>query len=180
MGSIRELLDYILNVFKFWIIIQPWEQSVRTRFGKHKKILYAGIHFRIPFMDGFYIQCVRLRVANLSMQNLTTKDLKTVTLSGSIGYEILNIETLYSTMYEPESTISGIAMGAVADYVYSHESGHINMLDLENTVLKALDLNKYGINVSYYKLTNFAVVRTYRLIQDQSMIYRSEILNVSK
>lgn len=180
MGSIRELLDYILNVFKFWIIVQPWEQAVRTRFGKNKKILYAGTHFRIPFMDGFYIQCIRLRVANLSMQTLTSKDLKTITLSGSVGYEIINIETLYSTMYEPEATISGIAMGAVADYIYSHNSVDINMLEIESQVLKKLDLAKYGIAVSYYKLINFAVVRTYRLIQDSSTIYRSSTLDQSK
>lgn len=180
MGSIRELLDYILNVFKFWIIVQPWEQAVRTRFGKNKKVLYGGIHFRIPFMDGFYIQCTRLRVANMPMQNLTTKDFKTITLNGSIGYEISNIGTLYDTMYEPESTITGIAMGAIADYIYSHNSADINTDDIEKTVLENLDLTKYRISVSYYKLINFAVVRTYRLIQDQSQIYRSETLNNPK
>lgn len=177
MGSIRELLDYILNVFKFWIIVQPWEQAVRTRFGKNKKVLYSGTHFRIPLMDGFYIQCTRLRVANMPMQNLTTKDFKTITLNGSIGYEISNIGILYDTMYEPESTITGIAMGAIADYIYSHASSDINTDDIEKTVLKNLDLTKYGILVSYYKLINFAIVRTYRLIQDQSIIYRSETLN---
>jgi len=180
MNSIKDLLDYILNVFKFWIIIQPWEQAVRTRFGKNKKVIYAGTHFRIPFMDNFYIQCVRLRVANLPMQNLTTKDLKTITLNGSIGYEIKDIGVLYSTMYEPEATISSIAMGAIADYIYAHSSENIDILDIEKSVLKSLDLDKYGIFVSYYKLINFAVVKTYRLIQDQSQIYRSETLNNSK
>lgn len=180
MGSIRELLDYILNVFKFWIIVQPWEQAVRTRFGKNKKILYGDTHFRIPFMDAFYVQCTRLRVANMPMQNLTTKDFKTITLNGSIGYSITNIGTLYDTMYEPESTITGIAMGAIADYIYSHTSLEINTDEVEKAVLINLNLTKYGISVSYYKLINFAVVRTYRLIQDQSQIYRSEILNNSK
>lgn len=180
MGSIRELIDYILNVFKFWIIVQPWEQAVRTRFGKNKKVMYGGTHFRIPFMDSFYVQCIRLRVANMPMQNLTTKDLKTVTLNGSIGYSISNIATLYDTMYEPESTITGIAMGAIADYIYTHDSIDINAQDIEKTVLETLDLKKYGLEVSYYKLINFAIVRTYRLIQDQSLIYRSETLNNSK
>lgn len=180
MGSIRELLDYILNVFKFWIIVEPWEQAVRTRFGKNKKIIYAGTHFRIPLMDSFYIQCTRLRVANLPMQNLTTKDLKTVTLNGSIGYEIKNISILYETMYEPEATISGIAMGAIADYIYTHSSENIDIGDIEKSVLKSLNLDKYGLSVTYYKLINFAVVRTYRLITDQSQIYRSSTLDHSK
>lgn len=180
MGSIRELLDYILNVFKFWIIVQPWERAIRTRFGKGQKLLKGGIHFRIPFMDTFYIQCVRLRVVNLPMQNLTSKDLKTVTVNGSAGYEIDNIEILYNTMYEPESTISNIIMGTIADYVYAHNILDITPLDIENEVIKKLNLKKYGLNVSYFKMVNFAVVRTFRLIQDNSMAYRSETLNNPK
>lgn len=177
MGSIKELIDYVLNVFKFWIIIEPWELAVRTRFGRNKKLLSAGIHFRIPFMDGFYVQCVRLRVINLPMQNLTTKDLKTITVNGSAGYEITNIETLYSTMYEPESTISNMVMGTIADYIYSKNVAEIVPEDVESQVIKKLDLSKYGLSVSYFKMINFAVVRTFRLIQDQSIVYRSETLN---
>lgn len=180
MGSIRELLDYILNVFKFWIIIQPWERAIRTRFGKHQKLLTAGTHFRIPFMDNFYIQCVRLRVVNLPMQNLTSKDFKTITLNGSCGYEISNIETLYNTMYEPEATISNIIMGTIADYIYTNNVADIKPEDVEREVIKKLNLSKYGLNVSYFKMVNFAVVRTYRLIQDQSFIYKSDTLTHSK
>lgn len=131
-------------------------------------------------MDTFYIQCVRLRVVNLPMQNLTSKDFKTVTVNGSAGYEIDNIETLYNTMYEPESTISNIIMGTVSDYVYAHDILDITPLDIEKEVIKNLDLKKYGLNVPYFKMVNFAVVRTFRLIQDNSMAYRSETLNNPK
>lgn len=176
MGSIRELLDYILNVFKFWIVVQPWERAVRTRFGKNQRLIKAGVHLRIPFLDSFYIQCVRLRVVNLPMQNITSKDFKTITVNGSAGYEITNIETLYNTMYEPESTISNIIMGTIADYIYSNDIIMITPADIEKEVLKNLDLSRYGLNVTYFKMINFAVVKTFRLIQDQSFIYKSETL----
>lgn len=181
MGSIRELLDYILNVFKFWIIVQPWERAIRVRFGKNQRLLGGGLHFRIPLLDNFYIQCVRLRVIQLSIQTLTSKDIKTVTLNGCVGYEITNIETLYNTMLYPEKTISNIVQGEIADYIYTHDIQAISPAEIESHVMGKLnDLDKYGINVTYFKLTNFAVVRTYRLIQDHSWVTEGIKLTESK
>jgi regulator of protease activity HflC (stomatin/prohibitin superfamily) len=181
MGSIKELIDYLLNVVKFWIIVNPWERAIRVRFGKNQKLLKGGVHFRIPFLDNFYIQCIRLRVVALSMQTLTSKDIKTVTLNGVAGYEITNIETLYNTMLYPESTISNIIQGELAAYIYSHDIVNILPEEIEKSVMTKLgDLNKYGIKVSYFKLTNFAIVRTYRLIQDHSWFNEGIKLTESK
>lgn len=168
MESIKGLIEYLLNIVKFWIVIQPWERGIRVRFGKNQKLLSGGVHFRIPFLDTFYIQCIRLRVISMPIQTLTSKDIKTVTLSGSIGYEISNIETLYNNMVNPELTVSNIAMGAIADYIYSSNIEEITAIDIENMVLSKLETEKYGIKIGYFKLLNFAIVRTYRLIQDHS------------
>lgn len=181
MNSIKDLLDYILNVFKFWIIVQPWERAIRVRFGKNQKLLKGGLHFRIPFLDNFFIQCVRLIVVALSMQTLTSKDLKTVTLNGCAGYEITNIETLYNTMLYPEQTISNMIMGELANYVYTHDIVNVAPADIESHVTAKLhDLSKYGVHVAYFKLTNFAIVRTYRLIQDHSWVSEGIKLTESK
>ena len=170
MGSIRELIDYILNVFKFWITVQPWETAIRTRFGKNQKQVGPGCHFRIPLFDSFYIQCNRLRVVSFPMQTLTSKDLQTVTINGCAGYEILDIVKLYNNMLYPEQTISNIIMSEIADYMYTNNVKEINPALIEANVLTKLDLDKYGISVKYFKLINFAVVKTFRLIQDHSWI----------
>ena len=83
-------------------------------------------------------------------------------------------------MVHPELTISNIAMAAISDYVYQNEIGTISITDIENTVLEKLKTEKYGINISYFKLLNFAVVRTYRLIQDQSWSDHGINLNNSR
>ncbi|QTE37500.1 SPFH domain-containing protein [Mucilaginibacter gossypii] len=180
MESIKGLIDYLLNIVKFWIVVQPWEQGIRVRFGKYQKLLPGGVHFRIPFLDTVYIQCDRLRVISMPMQTLTSKDFKTVTLNGSIGYEISDIELLYNQMVHPELTISNIAMGAIADFIYQNEIANIAAIDIENVVLSKLKTTPYGINIGYFKLLNFAVVRTYRLIQDQSWSDRGIDLNEKK
>lgn len=170
MESIKGLIDYLLSVIKFWVVVQPWERGIRVRFGKKQKLLIGGVHFRVPFLDTVYIQCIRLRVIALPMQSLTSKDMKTVTLNGCIGYEITDIEKLYNTMLYPEQTISNIVMGAIADYIYTNDILTTSPSKIEESAMKKLDLDKHWLSVKYFKLTSFAVVRTYRLIQDHSWI----------
>jgi len=178
MNQVKEFLDYLLNSVKFWVIVQPWEQGIRVRKGSKVKLLIAGMYFRIPYLDSVYIQETRLRVASLPIQTVTSKDGSAVTLNGAIGYSIINIEKLYNTLYHPETTISNMAMGEVADYVFKNPIADTDPKKIEATVLNKLNAHDYGLQFDYFKITSFAVVRTYRLIQDQAWV--SEGLSMSE
>ena len=166
MGQIKDLLEYIFNFVKIWIIVQPWQQGIRVRRGKKIKKLSSGMYFRIPYLDSVYIQETRLRMVQMNIQTLTSKDGKEVTINSSLGYSIENIEKLYETLYHPENTIVSLAMSAVADYVFKSPLKDMNPNTIEIEVLKSLNENYYGLKLEYFKITNFAAVRTYRLIQD--------------
>lgn len=166
MGQIKDLLEYIFNFVKIWIIVQPWQQGIRVRKGKTVKILNAGIFFRIPYLDSVYIQETRLRMVQMNMQTLTTKDGNTVTINSSLGYSINNIAKLYETLYHPEGTIVSLASSSVADYVYKNILKDITPSEIEIQVLQKLNADDYGLTFQHFKITNFAAVRTYRIIQD--------------
>lgn len=170
MGQLKEFFEYIFNAIKIWIIVQPWQTGIRVRCGKRTKLLKNGIYFRIPYFDSVYIQESRLRVTEMSIQTLTSKDLKTITLNSSFGYSIVNINTLYNTLYQPEKTLQNIAMSEIADYIWTHSLNEITPELIESSVMSKLSANDYGLKFEYFRITNFAVVRTYRLIQDQSWI----------
>lgn len=171
MNNIKEFFQYVFNSFKFWIIIQPWEQGLRVRSGKHIKKMKGGIYFRIPYIDSLYVQETRLRVADLPIQTLTSKDISTITLNGAIGYSISNLETLYKTLYTPEKTISNMVMSEIADFVFSNNVTDVNPIKIQESILKKLNDQNYGLKFEYFKITNFAVVKTFRLIQDQSWVH---------
>lgn len=170
MNQIKDFFEYIFNSIKIWIIVQPWQQGIRVRKGSTIKKLSGGIYFRIPYIDSIYIQETRLRVASLPIQTLTSKDLKTVTLSGSIGYSIRDLETLYNSLYHPETTISNMAMSEMSDFVFKNNIADINPSCIEEAVLAKLNAENYGLHFEYFRITSFAVVRTLRLIQDQSWL----------
>lgn len=145
----------------------PWEQAIRIRFGRHSKLLDAGLHFKIPFFDSVYVQTTRLRVTNLPMQTISTKDDKTVTISMALGYSITDIQQLFNTLYHPESTLSNICNGEISEYVSSHDLRDCRPVLLEKAVREKIEIFKdYGIRIDYFKVVGFANVRTYRLISD--------------
>lgn len=178
MNQIKELFQYLFQSFKFWVIIQPWEQGLRVRAGKKIKRMNGGLYFRIPYLDSIYVQETRLRIADLAMQTLTSKDFKTITIGGCIGYSITDLEKLYKTLYLPEVTISNLSMSEISAFVFQNDMADISPSKLEEAVLKKLNTEDYGLKFEYFKINNFAVVRTLRLIQDQSWI--SEGLRMSE
>jgi hypothetical protein len=180
MNQVKEFIEYIFNAIKIWIIIQPWQSGVRVRMGKNVKKLDSGMHFRIPYFDSVFVQETRLRVVELPMQTITTSDGKTITLNSAAGYVIANVEKLYKTLYHPETTIRNIIMSAVGEFCYGKELAAIEKKLLEGYVIDKLNEHDYGVKFEYFKIMNFAVVRTYRLIQDTTWSWEGLNLDTKK
>jgi hypothetical protein len=171
MNQVQQFFEYIFNAVKVFIIIQPWQTGLRVRNGRKIKKLNKGIYFRIPYFDSVFIQETRLRVGEVPIQTLTSKDLQTLTISSSFGYSVEDIETLYNTLYHPEETLQNIAMSEVANFVFTNSIKDITPDNIEKSVLDKFKEMGYGLNFEYFKIANFAVVKTFRLIQDQSYGY---------
>ena len=180
MNQVQQFFEYIFDIIKIFIIIQPWQTGIRVRCGKKIKKLTGGIYFRLPYFDSVFVQESRLRVVEVSMQTLTSKDLKTLTLNSSFGYTIQDIETLYETIYHPEVTLQNIAMSEVANFIFANKIEDITPESLGDAVLQKLEAKNYGISFEYFKITNFAVVKTYRLIQDTSWSHEGLNMDAKK
>ncbi len=173
MGNIKEFLEYILNAVKIWIIIQPWQNGIIVRCGKKVREVKGGVYFKLPYFDSVYVKDGKLRVVSLPIQTLTTKDGKTITISSSAGYCIDSVRKLYETLYHPETTVANIIMSELAEIVFKNNITEISPKFLEETILSKIHFEEYGLKFDYYKISNFAVVRTFRLIQDSSWMYEN-------
>lgn len=168
MNQVKDFFEYILNAVKFWVIVQPWESGLMVRNGKRIRKLTNGIYFRLPYFDSVYLQETRLRVIQFPVQTITSQDLKTVTLNATIAYSIDDIEKLYQTLYHPELTIQNIAMAEIASFAFRTELSELTPEKISTQVIAQLKGETYGLKISSCQISNFAVVRTYRLIQDQN------------
>jgi hypothetical protein len=114
-----------------------------------------------------YVQDVRMRVSDLPVQTLTTRDGKCVTVKGMLGYRIKNLRKLYDNLLHAEDSIVELVTGHVADYVYRHDAG-FTPDELCADVVDKVSLTQYGLGNIKFKITDFAYARTLRLIQGGS------------
>jgi len=175
MDILNTIISWIQNLFTWWVIVMPWEQGIRVRLGTNTTILNSGFHWKFPFIDSVYLQTVKQRMIHVPMQTITTKDEKTITLMIGIGYTIGNIELLYNTLYHPETTIQCITMGKISDYISNNYLVECNQKYIVENIIKQNDMSEYGIDNLTINVLNFAVVRTYRLLQDNSIMYGEQL-----
>lgn len=178
MEFINNIFQYFGKLFEWWVIIMPFEQGIRIRFGKHVKKLTAGTYLKIPFFDTVYVQVNSLRVTVLPVQTVTTKDNVTLSITASGEYSIQDIEKLYHQLYNPEMSVANIILGEIANYVRTHDVIECAPEKIEKAVLGNIKSQDYGLGEIRVIIIGFAIVKTYRLIQDSH--WMPDSLNVEK
>lgn len=168
MGIVREILHQIARLFTWWFIVAPWEQAVRVRFGRWVKLLGSGIHLALPFVDRVYKQSTRLRITGIPVQTIGTRDGRTITVAGAVGFAVKDLRRLFETLHAPEATLVNEVMGRIGGFVMSHGHAECTAAALQEHVRQNLDLSQYGLDQVTFFLTDFAEVRTFRLIGDQT------------
>lgn len=171
MQSLVELIRSFFRGVRPWVVVAPWEQCLRVRLGKHVRVLQAGFHLRIPIIDIVYMQSVRRRVSSTGQQTLTTSDNRTITITAALGYAIDNVEAVYRGLHHAEDTLVQLSRQRLAQYVATHPLADCTPADLERVAGQmALELASYGFSSPELRVTDFAVVKTYRLIGDRNGI----------
>lgn len=177
MSAIIDLLRSFWRLFIWWFVVQPWESAIRVRLGKTRKRVGPGLHFRIPYADVVYRQSTRLRYATTMPQTVSTKDGFALTISGQLGYKIIDLDKLYDTVQQGENAVRAIAQGAIAGYVFEHDLAECSPVDVERGVASKLGLAEYGLEYAALQLTTFCRVKTYRLIMDNHENAWEDLLN---
>ncbi len=168
MDAFFERLSKLLKHFTLWVIMAPWEQGVRVRLGKHVRLLKAGIHWRIPFVDEVYIQSIRLKTVNLSIQTATTRDGKIVTIGTAYSYKVIDSLKLYNTLQRPENTIANIVLGLIANRILKSNFDEIEPSSLGEEVGAEINAEQYGLGSFEVFVTDFACAKALRLLTEKS------------
>lgn len=165
---LRQLFQVLSRLLTWWVIITPWQRGIRLRFGKKMTELGAGIHLKIPFVHKVFVQNIRLLVIDTPNQTVTTADGRVVTLSAIVGYRIVDIRQMFNSVQNPKDVVSSLAMGAISEYVTSRPAAECAIPSIEADLTKRLHAEKWGLEFSLVKVTDFAFVKTYRFITNES------------
>jgi regulator of protease activity HflC (stomatin/prohibitin superfamily) len=161
---IQQLSDLLKALFQWWVVVTPWQQAVRVRFGKNTALLGPGLHLNLPIIDQVYLQPTRVRAQHIFPQTVTTRDGKAVSLSCSLQFSIADLLTVYEKVHNAHDLIEQKIQSIVSQTVYSKRLDNLTPGDVESEVLAEADLKEFGIEIHGFSITSFAVVRTFRLI----------------
>lgn len=164
LSGLSDILNQIVNLFQWWIVIAPWEGAIRVRRGNKIKVLGPGIHMRVPALDRFFVQTMRKRYMNTPTQTVTTLDRQAVTVSGGTAYKISDIGALYNSLSAAEDVIQIETMALVTEYIATRYISDITPDKIQNYVGANLRLERYGLTDVEFCVTDFVVVKTYRII----------------
>lgn len=169
MGGLFDWIIKLCQGVKVWAVVRPWEKGVRIRLGKTTTLLDAGWHIRIPIIDEVVIINTRLRISSVPCQTITMTDGKTVTIGGMIGFTIVDPLAAMLRLQQPENSCAALAMTALSEYILAHTTDSIDLAEMEMTACQSLDGDETmaGIKFEFVKIVDFAVVKTYRLLQEQ-------------
>ena len=168
MNEFLIALRQFFRGFRCWLVVSPWEAALLVRLGKRVRRLEPGFHWKIPILDVIYLQSVRLRLSPLPKQTISTLCSRVITVAGSLGYQIDDIEKLYASVHHGEDTVKALARAQIAEYVSTHRLEECEPEKVQAAVNARLELARYGLGAARIYITDFAVVRTYRLIGDHS------------
>jgi regulator of protease activity HflC (stomatin/prohibitin superfamily) len=166
MTSFVTWLQGLARPFKPWVIVKPWEQGVRVRFGKNVRLLQPGMYWKLPLFDSVSVLPVRVRAVTMPTMNAMTSDGRAVTLGMAMEYQIEDVELVFRSVHNPEQTLMYRAQGAAAELLRSLHSSVVSGNLLEKHVTETVDVATMDLGAFRCYVTDLALVRTFRLIQD--------------
>lgn len=172
MNILQSVLNFLHALLDWWFIVEPWEQAVRVRFGKHVGLFGPGTHIKIPFFDAVYKQNTRRRLISMGSQTLTTSDRKVVTIHSTVGYVIKDVLKLQQTLHDADGTIMQHVTARVANDLATHTLAESSPANVAARVKAQLSLEQYGLTDIEFAITSYvADINTLRLLSDGSAPY---------
>lgn len=179
MNFIKDTLEYVRQLLTWWVEIMPWEEGIRVTLGKHQKKLTAGLWVRLPIIHVVYSQPIRFRMLETLLQTVASKGGDVLSLKMAIGFKVNDIMRLFNSAHDPHAVLSNTALGIASNAISSSEQ--VTQKEIETAILEGLKGLDIGVEVSVVYITNFAKVRTFRLIGDANYgMTDGENINIKK
>ena len=169
MDKVIEFIISVIDIFRFWHIIQPYESGVRVRLGKsNRKLLKGGFHWKLPFnVDEIATIWHVPSVKELGAQTVITKDEKSISLQAVVKYEIDDpVISLLDVGNEVEA-VAELTQGIIRKVIIDTEFALVNngTVEKEITAKARTEAVKWGIKIISVTIKSLGKIPTIRIMQ---------------
>lgn len=162
------LIEIIDKILPFWII-KEYQNGVLLRFGKYKKTLKPGLHWKIPFADEIITHHIVTTLLSIPVQSLTTKDDQQIVIKAVVRYLVEDVRPVLVEVYDAENAISDVTQSIIKKQIHIRTWKQCNDEDVDNEITKKLrvEVRKWGINIESVTMTDMGIAPSVRLFNEQ-------------
>lgn len=160
------LLEF-LHLFKFWIVMNPYEKGVQLRLGRFIKVLEPGFHFLIPFgIDYCLAEHVVPTTHSLGDESVTTADGVSVGFHAVVTYKVNDIKKATLDVSDSDHAVRDATSGEIGRVMRAATWNEILAADFGDLLTAACRKRgwRYGIEILSIQLAGLAKARTIRLM----------------
>lgn len=169
------MFDKLIDLISGWwsqiipfVIVPHYQEGVLLRLGKFKKVLYPGLHWKIPIFDEVIDHHVVVTTISLPAQSLYTKDRQNIVVKGVIKYKIFDVKIFLLEVYDAKDAISDMTQSIIKNIITDLSLEECTNMDIDAILTKKsrVEARKWGVEIQQVTLTDLAPIRSFRLIND--------------
>lgn len=171
MGFER-LFDIILqfiDLFRFWVVIDEFEEAVVLRFGRYHRTLGPGLHFKIPFeVEVALADNVVVRTSGTSQLTLTLNDGVSVTVAVMTRWRIKDVRKVLLEVEGIDDVMRDLTYANLSRVARQAKWEDLLKPEWEEELNKMVRRKafRYGIEIEEVRLTDCCQVVPVALLKD--------------
>ncbi len=167
-----KLVDLIIQfaeLFRFWYVLQPYEQGVLVRLGKFVRVMDPGFHWVCPFsVDVVHYENVVPTTHSLGDEATVTKDGRTAAFHAVVTYQVRDIRKAMLDVVDTDHAVRDACAGEIGKLMRERtweELQHSEALLDDLTAVCRKRGFRYGIEIMSIQLASLALAKNIRLMQ---------------
>ena len=167
-----QIAETILKFFPRLIIVQVTQGGIKLRKGSEITEVKPGLCWYWPLITVVNVITTVRDTMDLPGQTFTTKDNKTVLMSGMVQYEVTDPVTLLTTAPDYTNTIADLVMTAMYDTFIQYTWDELREGIVDGKLRKEMkraaqtELKGFGVRIISVGLKDNALARVLKIVQD--------------
>lgn len=165
-----DLMLQFIDLFRFWVVIDEFEEAVVLRLGRYHRTLGPGIHWKYPFdIEVVLADNVVVRTSGTSSLTLTLADGASVTVAAMTRWRIKDIRKVLLEVEGIDDVMRDSTYANLSKAVRQAKWEDLLTPEWEQELNKQIRRNgfKYGIEIEEVRLTDCVQVLPVALLADK-------------
>lgn len=167
--TLSNIIKTFIRFIPHLIIVRATEAGIKFVRGKKVVKLVPGLWWYWPITTEVDIYPIVRQIIDLPPRLIMTNDCQSVLVSGVVVYSISDIKAFIVDNYEAEASIKEVSSAAVRDIIVTTNLEDVQQSDTEEIDSRITEqvkesLIEFGIEVEYFRLTDFCKIRPLTLV----------------